>query len=319
MANVLGIIRNKASGIAGAVELFIDNVKQTQYKKCYITNENIIGFEGKNGEVSSGWGGSSAHNTAWYNNGVYCVYQNRLYKYYPSSNSWSKIYEGGNSLYGGCLASLNGTLYYFGSSSNPKYICKWKGSSWDDFYLTASDSISYGCPTKHGSYLYIGNGYGLWKFTGSTITKVANIPYSSSSGSCIVSFNNEIHWLGGSSSTYGVNHYAWNGSSWRSVSTIPFIFYKGIAEVINNKIVIMGSNYTDTTSNKTSNIMGVWDGNSWTTSRMPYKFAEGSSCIDSNGDVYIKGGIEKSGSTSYYHPEYFAKAFGKISYRLSNS
>lgn len=34
MANVLGIIRNKASGVAGAVELFIDNVKQTQYKKC---------------------------------------------------------------------------------------------------------------------------------------------------------------------------------------------------------------------------------------------------------------------------------------------
>lgn len=319
MANVLGIIRNKASGIAGAVELFINNVKQTRYKKCYITNENIIGFEGKNGKVSSGWGGSTAHNTAWYDNGVYCVYQNKLYKYYPSSDTWSKIYEGGNSLVGGCMASLNGTLYYFGPSSYSEYICKWKGSSWDHFYLSASNSISYGCPTKHNGYLYIYNGYGLWRFNGSSITNVSGVAYSSSTGSCIVSFNNEIHLLGGSSTTSGTYHYAWNGSSWRSVSTIPFIFYRGIAEVINNKIVIMGSNYTDTTSNRTSNLIGIWDGISWKTARMPYKMEEGSSCVDANGDVYIKGGTEHSGSTTYYHPEYFGKAFGKISYRLSNS
>jgi hypothetical protein len=81
----------------------------------------------------------------------------------------------------------------------------------------------------------------------------------------------------------------------------------------------MGSNYTGTTSNETSNIMGIWNGSSWTTARMPYKMEQSSSCIDSNGDVYIKGGTEHYGSTTYYHPEYFGKAFGKISYRLSNS
>ena len=55
---------------------------------------------------------------------------------------------------------------------------------------------------------------------------------------CAVVYNNELHILGGGSSSYQRYHYKWNGTSWVSVSTLPYNLYKGSAVVYNNEIHI---------------------------------------------------------------------------------
>jgi hypothetical protein len=78
---------------------------------------------------------------------------------------------------------------------------------------------------------------------------------------CLVSLNNEIHALGGDG-TY-TRHKKWNGSSWVTVSTLPFGFYRGSALVYNtgasDEIILLGSAYTGN-----QNKVAQWDGSSWT-------------------------------------------------------
>ena len=50
-------------------------------------------------------------------------------------------------------------------------------------------------------------------------------------------YNNEIHILGGN--TYPTRHYKWNGSSWVSVSTLPFSCYENSAVVFKGCIYVI--------------------------------------------------------------------------------
>ena len=114
-------------------------------------------------------------------------------------------------------------------------------------------------------------------------TKVSTLPYDFYQGSAVV-LNNEIHILGGysysSNSSYGVNHYKWNGSSWVKVSTLPYNFYRGSAVVLNNEIHILGGN---------SNNHYKWDGSSWIkVSTLPYDFYYGSAVV-LNNEIHILG------------------------------
>ena len=60
--------------------------------------------------------------------------------------------------------------------------------------------------------------------------------------------NNEIHILGSNSGESGTpkKHYKWDGSSWTSVSTLPYYFYNGSAVVLNNEIHILGGGSSGT-------------------------------------------------------------------------
>ena len=58
-------------------------------------------------------------------------------------------------------------------------------------------------------------------------------------GSAVV-YNNEIHIMGVCSNSEWTKHYKWDGSTWTSVSTLPYDFYEGCAVVYNNKIHILG-------------------------------------------------------------------------------
>ena len=99
---------------------------------------------------------------------------------------------------------------------------------------------------------------------------MTDLPYNFQRGSAVV-YNGEIHILGGEGGQ--TNHYAWNGSSWRSVSTLPYDFYHGSAVVYNGEIHILGGDGGRTKHYK-------WNGSSWRrVSTLPYRFCYGSAVV----------------------------------------
>ena len=107
-------------------------------------------------------------------------------------------------------------------------------------------------------------------------------------------FDNEIHILGGGGN--GFSHYKFDGSSWTSVSTLPYSFYNGSAVVLNNEIHILGSS----SSSSYYKAHYKWDGSSWTSvSTLPYNFYNGSAVVY-NGKIHILGSGISSISTYHY-------------------
>ena len=94
-------------------------------------------------------------------------------------------------------------------------------------------------------------------------------------------------------------HYKWNGSTWTSVSTLPYQFADGSAVVYNNEIYILGSNNTNNTANRTNHYR--WNGTTWTSvSTLPYSFYAGSAVVYNN-EIHIMGGnSSNSNQTKHY-------------------
>ena len=106
--------------------------------------------------------------------------------------------------------------------------------------------------------------------------------------------------MGGSG---GTNHYKFNGTSWESVSTLPYKFYNSSAVVYNNEIHILGSSDS---SNYTSHYK--FNGTSWeSVSTLPYEFYNGSAVVYNN-EIHILG----SSNSNYYTKHY---AFNGTSWR----
>lgn len=124
-----------------------------------------------------------------------------------------------------------------------------------------------------------------------TWTKVSKLPYEFQEGSAIV-YNDEIHIFG---SLYGTSkqHYKWNGSSWVSVSTLPFSFYRGgTALIYKGELHILG---------RTSHYK--WNGSSWVSvSTLPYSLY-GSTCgaVVYNDEIHILGGDDNTSEDSKKH------------------
>ena len=128
---------------------------------------------------------------------------------------------------------------------------------------------------------------------------VSTLPYNFSSGAAVV-LNDEIHILGGGSSTTQTNHYKYNGTSWESVSTLPYRFYNGSAVVYNNEIHILGSG---TTGNQTNHYK--YNGTSWeSVSTLPYSFYNGSAVVYNN-EIHIFGSRLYDGSVYPYAKKYY--------------
>ena len=106
-------------------------------------------------------------------------------------------------------------------------------------------------------------------------------------------FRSEIHILGSEYSSSQTKHYKYNGSSWTSVSTLPYNFYYGSAVVYNNEIHILGG--SGSSGNQTKHYK--YNGSSWTeVSTLPYYFNYGSAVVHNN-EIHILGSY---GQTKHY-------------------
>lgn len=95
-------------------------------------------------------------------------------------------------------------------------------------------------------------------------------------------YNGEIHVLGGDS--YSTIHQKWNGSSWVSVSTIPYYFTAGSAVVYNGEIHILDSMREPYLMNHYK-----WNGTTWVSvSTLPYNFYQGAAVVYNN-EIHILG------------------------------
>ena len=132
---------------------------------------------------------------------------------------------------------------------------------------------------------------------------ISTLPYNFLKGGCAVVLNNEIHILSGDSGY--TKHYKYNGSTWTSVSTLPYDFRNGCAVVLNNEIHILGS-YSD---NYTKHYK--YNGSTWTSvSTLPYNFYDGCAVVY-NDNIHIMG---SSNSNYYkYHYKYNGSTWTKVS------
>ena len=169
-----------------------------------------------------------------------------------------------------------------------------------------------GSSSSGGSSSYSAKHY---KYNGTSWESVSTLPYNFATGSAVV-LNNEIHILGGGgssggggggggggSSSYSAKHYKYNGTSWESVSTLPYNFANGSAVVLNNEIHILGGSGGGS-AGFTNHYK--YNGTSWeSVSTLPYNFSTGSAVV-LNNEIHILGSI-------YYASGYlYAKKYYKF-------
>ena len=119
----------------------------------------------------------------------------------------------------------------------------------------------------------------------------ATIPYTCGLHPSVCVYNNELHVMGGFDNT--TKHYAWNGVSWREVSTLPYNVYITDSVVYDNKLHIIGGNPSPT-------LHYSWDGTAWTSeSTLPYTFNGGAAIIYENA-IHILGTGNGSGVARHY-------------------
>ena len=119
----------------------------------------------------------------------------------------------------------------------------------------------------------------------------ATIPYTCGLYPSVCVYNNELHVMGGNDNK--TKHYAWNGVSWREVSTLPYNVYTTDSVVYDNKLHIIGGNPSPT-------LHYSWDGTAWTSeSTLPYTFNGGAAIIYENA-IHILGTGNGSGIARHY-------------------
>ena len=108
--------------------------------------------------------------------------------------------------------------------------------------------------------------------------------------------NGAIHILGGSvDSDTKQNHYKYDGSSWTSVSTLPYPFYQGSAVTWNDEIYILGGNNG---SDAGRNLFYKYNNTSWSSViGLPFPFFKGCAIVHENA-IHVLGGY--SSGTDHY-------------------
>ena len=164
--------------------------------------------------------------------------------------NWSKVSDLPYQFYDGTAVLHKNEIHIFISDKLLHY--KWDSDEYDwvkvsntPNMFSGSSAVSYhdelyviGCASSNTSYS---------KFNEESLTwETYTMPFQSNH-SCAVVYDNEIHLLGSAVTDYGTIHYAFDGTSWRSDSSIPYRFYRGAAVVYKNDIYILGS-YDSSTS-----------------------------------------------------------------------
>lgn len=283
MANVLGIIRNKASGIAGAVELFIDNVKQTQYKKCELFNNEWV----RESTIPFYFGTGKA---LVYNNKIHVLSGKNHYAW--DGNSWEKISTPPISVGRECATVYNNYIYVFPSTSGVSDAYRFTGNSWTRFSVSTFSSFSIAEGGNANNHFFGGDSYTYGKsyyiFNGS-FTSASPAPPYSQGHAAVAYIGNSKYFMFGSSYTSGKqqNYVLDTGSStWTQKTDIPMDFYGGVAVYYNGLIHLLGNSINDTRSHLIYNVSG----NTWDYSkRLPISFSQGTAVVWKNKIHIFKG------------------------------
>lgn len=230
MANVLGIIRNKASGVA--TKIFLNSRKKENVKKISMFSNIDRVFTWKNGLPVGN-----------YKSGV-VSYDNKNINSAYSDGCGIYIIGGANDSTRLQQITFNngGISDWDFSGSNPG--SKLPVSFNNHAAVMYSGYIHIFVGTNHYRHIYTAS-----STTSGDWTKLSTIPFSVSGGRALV-FNNQIHLFQG---TY---HYKYNNGSWIKVSTIPYNFNTGCAFIFQDKINLYGG-----TGGATK--WYQWNGSSW--------------------------------------------------------
>ena len=131
-----------------------------------------------------------------------------------------------------------------------------------------------------------------YSFDGNNWTQIGNMPYYGNNSYDYpayrgVVYHDKIHIFGGSSSNDLKKHYAWNGSSWSSQSTLPYnVFYSYSSVIVyKDKIHLLGGH--DTADRKKHY---AWNGSSWSSqSTLPFEMEDGTVAVYNNKLHIING------------------------------
>ena len=214
-------------------------------------------------------------------NELYGIATEGLYKWYDDGDEeygWTAIEDSSIlevSVADGSVTNLDAVIYddkiyaLLGKttgSNNTTELFKWDGSAWT-LVSTSSIYSEYSCTAIYSNEIHLFTwdntidqygGAHHYKWDGSTWSEASTLPYPFalysannfiSIGKAVV-FDNELHILGGGidlleNVSYQKYHYKWDGSSWTSVSTLPYDFATdGVAIVYDNKIHILSGNTT---------------------------------------------------------------------------
>ena len=191
------------------------------------------------------------------------------------------------------VVECNGKIHLIGAKDSTVHAV-WDGSSWS---TSAAPRLPYNVGSGGiAAVSYNGELHVIYHTTATTLKRhhykltdskwvTASEPPFFSDSTAVVR-NNEIHLVGSSTSGETNYHYRWNGSTWTSVSTLPYKFNnKGEVIVVNNEIHILGGFQS---ANSQSHYK--WNGSSWTSvSNLPYDFDYGAAVV-LNGEIHIIGG-----------------------------
>ena len=219
---------------------------------------------------------------------IYMIQWDEFYKY--DGTNWdtcpnvpANVYEGGSVV-------LDGNIYVMGSSvsGNRKVFFSYtpETETWSKVGITESIPMEI-IAHNHDE---LPDGVGKWE----AIAKPTNTPQYG----CAVTYQNEVHALGGNSSSSYTQHIKWDdtNSTWVTVSTLPYKFRSGCAVILNDEIHILGSYQT---TNKTEHYKwNATDG--WVSvDTLPYQFYC-SSAVVLNNEIHILGSYDSSSRKYHY-------------------
>ena len=196
------------------------------------------------------------------NNEIYGVYR-RLYRLTPMgwksvSNSDTFTPETGQ------VVVLNNEIHILYNTTHKK----WDGTQW--VTVSTLPYKFYGVAVVYNDEIYIlGGRQGaedhhnyVYKFNGTTWTRLANLPSCYMLFGCVV-YHGKIHIMGGryssNSTTTYESHYSFDGVTWTNETSMPKTNYAFLTTVYEDKIHVIGGNDTNMTASHYT-----WDGTSWT-------------------------------------------------------
>ena len=201
-----------------------------------------------------------------YNNLIYIFSTNRLYTYNGVTKEQLTVSVPSGNYYPDYSSSVvyNNKIYLMGSGgvSNANNYYTFDGSLWSD-----AQTLPY--PLIHGSAVVYNNEIHImgasytdymtkhYAFNGTSWREVSTLPYDFHAMYNAVVYNNEIHLIGnGYDGLDGrfqrdlyKKHYAFNGTSWREVSTLPYDYINVLSIVYNNNIYLISTSAYDYDSN----------------------------------------------------------------------
>ena len=223
----------------------------------------------------------------------------------------------------GSTVVLNDEIHFLDHYSH----YKWDGTTWISVSTLPYDFYRGSAVVLNGEIHILGGGFPggylngnktssiystyHYKWDGASWTSVSTLPYAF--GDCpAVVYNNEIHLLGqrrqlsdGSSISNLKYHYKWDGTTWTSLPSLPYVPVNGTALVYNNELHLVGGNDSANVENA-DNKHCKWDGTTWTSlPNLPYQFAFGSAVV-LNDEIHILGGSsERDVSRRYIHRAHY--------------